>query len=64
MANKSHCLPQFYFKSKIVPASEMDFKEAFAFDEEDRLRAAMTDQNSQDGPKSKLMKRLKYFTLG
>lgn len=42
----------------------MDFKEAFAFDEEDRLRAAMTDRNEQDGPKSKLMKRLKYFTLG
>lgn len=42
----------------------MDFKEAFAFDEEDRLRAAMADQTSEDGLKSKLMKRFKYFTLG
>ncbi|OJJ82336.1 uncharacterized protein ASPGLDRAFT_152927 [Aspergillus glaucus CBS 516.65] len=55
---------KFYFKSKIVPASEMDFKEAFAFDEEDRLKAAMVNQDSQDGSKSKLTKRLKYFTLG
>lgn len=64
MANIGYHHPQFYFKSKFVRASEMDFKEAFAFDEEDRLRAAMTDRNEQDGPKSKLMKRLKYFTLG
>ncbi|EYE97620.1 amino acid transporter [Aspergillus ruber CBS 135680] len=55
---------KFYFKSKIVPVSEMDFKEAFAFDEDDRLRAAMADQDNQDGSRSKLMKKLEYFSLG
>lgn len=64
MADRSHCIPQFYFKSKIVPVSEMDFKEAFAFDEDDRLRAAMADQDNQDGSRSKLMKKLEYFSLG
>jgi len=44
LANNDHYHPQFYFKSKIVRTSELDIKESFAFDEEDRLRTAMADQ--------------------
>lgn len=42
----------------------MDFKEAFAFDEEDRLKAAMVDQSDCNGSEPKLMKRIRYLILG
>lgn len=37
--------PKLWYKTKFVKPSDVDFSEAFAFDEQDRLEAELAAQN-------------------
>jgi hypothetical protein len=57
---------QFYFKTKIVKSTEMDFSAADYFDEEDRLNAMIPQEQKQAAKTGTTawIKRVRYVVFG
>lgn len=62
---KTYARKQFYYRTKIVRAKDMDFSEAHYFDEEERLDA-LAEQEKEDDPNHSgtWLKRARYLIFG
>lgn len=55
---------QWWFKTRIVRGSEMDFSPAIVFDEQDRAREMNQEAEGEKGQKTPWLKRVQYVVFG